>query len=130
MVDAKAGREPKRAERRPDPSAVETGMAGRLFDRLVLPVADEKDAASTCRAVSPYVTPSDIHLVVVPATKQNPGYLDTLPQPVAARRAESIFSIVRDYVSDTPVQVSADVRYGPNVTEDVLSAAEDTEPSK
>lgn len=105
----------------------ETGTAHELFERLLLPIANETDAEATCAAVRPYIDPLDSHLTVVHVVEKTPDYPDKLPLDAAREHADAIFSVVRNRFADSDYRVSTEVRYGPNIVEETFAAAEDVD---
>lgn len=118
------GEKPKRPERRRAERTGGARIASQLFDRLVLPIASEADATATCTAIRPYVDVRDTELVVVHVVEKNPGYPDNAPPCVMRERADRIVQLARDHFAAATLQISSEVRYGPNVVEEVFAAAD------
>lgn len=132
MTGANGSEEPKRPRGGGDDrfeARRETSLSGggstvtrQFFEQLVLPVATRSDAGTTCSAVRRYVDPSDGQIVVVHVIEQSPGYPDKLPLDAALDRAEAVVGSVADSLAE--YRVRTDVRYGPNVVEEICGAAE------
>lgn len=101
-------------------------MTDALFDRLLLPVAEENDAAATCEAVRPYLE-SASEVVVVHVIEQTEGAPDKAPIGARTAQADEIFAIVRDQLTDADLGVRTDLRYGPDVVEEILDIAEEVD---
>lgn len=110
---------------RTDPSGHADGLGSTpgLFDRLLLPIADEADAENTCTAIRPHVDARGGQLVFVHVVEKTPGYPDKVPLDAARDRADAIFRVVRSRLADAGSRVSTEVRYGPNVVEEIYAAA-------
>lgn len=102
----------------------EAGTAPGLFDRLLLPIASEEDVDATCTAFHPYVDANDTRLTVVHVIEKTPGYPDKAPLGARREQARRVFRLVHQRFADVARLPSTDVRYGSNVVEEILVAAD------
>ncbi|MFC4439028.1 MULTISPECIES: universal stress protein [Natrialbaceae] len=97
-------------------------MTQPVFERILLPIAEESDAETTCEAVEPSLEP-DGDVVVVHVIEKTEGGPDKAPFDARRQQAEAIFEIVRDRLGDTAHEVRTELRYGPDVVDEILDAA-------
>ncbi|MDL5363054.1 universal stress protein [Halalkalicoccus sp. NIPERK01] len=99
-------------------------MADRLFDRVLLPVASEKDAATTCRRL--FERADEIGTIVaVHVVEKAGGGIDKAPVEQREENAEAIFAVVDEHCRGTGVDVEHRILYGTDVTETILDGADD-----
>lgn len=91
-----------------------------LLARIVVPVADETDAAATCRALAGYVD-ADSHVVAVHVIEKAGGAPDTASVEQRKLLAEDVFDIVHDHLPGAETEI----RYGTAVNETIFRAAAD-----
>jgi nucleotide-binding universal stress UspA family protein len=99
-------------------------MTQPVFSRILLPIAEETDAEVTCEAIAPYLRP-DGEIVVVHVIEKTEGGPDKAPVGARQEQAEAIFGIVREQVAGTVHDVRTELRYGPDVVEEILAAADE-----
>ncbi len=99
-------------------------MTQPVFERMLLPIAEEDDAEATCEAVEPYLTPTG-DVVVVHVIEKTEGAPDKAPLEFRQEEAEAIFGIVREQLEGTSHDVQTELRYGPDVVDEILEAAEE-----
>lgn len=124
MNSASGGEDIDPSRRQDVQSEAEIGTTRHPSVRLLLPVANETNAKDTCAAVRPYVDPRRSELVAVHVIEKTPGYPDKLPPDAALARAESTCSLVQNHFGDADYRVATEVRYGPNVVEEIIGSAE------
>lgn len=91
-----------------------------LFDRIVVPVADPDDAASTLDALVTYLE-EDSHVVAVYVVEKAGGAPDKASVAQREDHADETFATVRDYLPD----VETEIRYGTDVPAAIFRAAAD-----
>ena len=123
MTSARAGENTDQSRRQDSRSEGDIGRDRDPPERLLLPVANETNAEDTCTAVRPYVDPCHSEIVAVHVVEQTTGFPDKLPPAVARERAEATCRIVRDNFADADCRVATEVRYGPNVAEEIIDTA-------
>lgn len=89
---------------------------------VVLPLADRKDASNTCSAVCPYLEGKDCRIHVVHVVQKEAATTD---HEAVERRADDIFAVATECFQVAEIPVSAETRYGRNVAEVILEAAEE-----
>jgi len=93
-----------------------------LLSRIVVPVANENDAAVTCRALAPY---DPEHLVVVNVVEKAGGAPDEASVEQREAVAEAAFETVRETFPDAETEI----RHDTDVTEAIFAAAADHDAS-
>jgi len=91
-----------------------------LLARVVVPVADEDDAAATCRALAGYLD-ADSRVVAVHVIEKAGGAPDKASVEQRELEAEDVFAVVRDRLPDA----EAEIRYGTDVADTIFAAAAD-----
>lgn len=89
---------------------------------VLLPLADREDARNTCDAVTPYLEGKDCRVHVIHVVQKNRHSVDTV---AVEERTDALFAIARECFDATGIPVSSDVRYGQNVGQTILDAAEE-----
>jgi nucleotide-binding universal stress UspA family protein len=87
---------------------------------VLLPIADEEDAANTCEAVIPYLEGKDCRVFVIHVVKQKRRNADT--EAVEAR-AETVFERATACFDAVGIPTTGEVWYGTDVSETILDAA-------
>lgn len=99
-------------------------MAPSVFGRVVLPIAEETDADVTCEAVAPFLEP-EADVIAVHVIETADGAPDTVPVDARRAQADAILTIVRERLAETGHDVQTELRYGTNVVDEILDAAEE-----
>lgn len=103
-------------------------MDERLFRRVLLPVASEKDAATTCQRL--FEQTDDIGTVIAThVIEKAGGGIDKASVEQREEYAEAIFEVVDEHCRGTAVEVEHRIRYGTDVTETILDGAEEEDAS-
>jgi nucleotide-binding universal stress UspA family protein len=92
-----------------------------LFERVLLPVADDEDARTTCRAVRPHLEAAGGRAVAVHVIEKAGGAPDKASVEQREINAEEIFDVVRETLSG--VDVGTEITYGTDVAEAIFAAA-------
>lgn len=93
-----------------------------LFDRIVVPVADPDDAASTINALGTYLD-EDSHVVAVYVVEKAGGAPDKASVEQREDHAEETFATVRDHLPDA----GTEILYGTDVPAAIFRAAADND---
>ncbi|ELY56896.1 UspA domain-containing protein [Natronococcus amylolyticus DSM 10524] len=101
-------------------------MTQPVFDRILLPIAEENHAVATCDAVRPYLTPTG-DIVVLHVIEKTEGGPDKAPIGARQEQADAIFEIVREELAGTGHDVRTELRYGTDVIDEILAAAEEVD---
>lgn len=97
-------------------------MTTPLFERVLVPIAEEEDAKVTCEAVIPYLESSG-EIVIVHVIEKAEGGPDKAPREARQEQAEEIFAIAREQLGDAGYDVETELRYGPDVVDEIIDAA-------
>ena len=89
-----------------------------LFERILLPVAGDEDAAATVRAVAPYVHDEVVALHVV---EKAGGAPDKASVEQRELEADAAFDVLRNGLGD----IETEIRYGTDVADTIFAAATD-----
>jgi len=89
------------------------GPSDGLFERVLVPVASERDANRARETIVPYVGAAGGVVVLVHVVELNPGGIDPSPAAVQREEAERFFALATpegdDVVVDTRTAYGADV---------------------
>ena len=96
-----------------------------LFDRIVVPIADEGDVATTVTALSPYLSEIQ-HITVVHVIEKGGGVADKAPMEKRAADAAKFFSTFESHLDET-VAVETRIEFGATVAETIIETALDTD---
>ena len=99
-------------------------MTKSFFDRVVVPVANRDDAASTVVTLRPYLA-ADPTVIAVHITEKAGGAPDKASAEQLGLRAEKSFSIVAEEFDNTNVVLDTDLHYGSDIASAVVGAAYD-----
>lgn len=103
-------------------------MAEELFERVLLPVASEEDAALTCDRL--FERTGDVETIVaVHVIEKTGGGIDKASVEHREGNAESIFAVVDERCRRSNTTVEHRILYGTDVTETVLDGASEEEAS-
>lgn len=92
-------------------------------DHILLPLATKRDAKESCAALAPYLTAPEGSIVALHIIEKRSGFIDKAPLAAQEERAEEIFEVVKDEFTDEDVIIETDLRYSPNILNEILSAA-------
>ncbi|WP_265110647.1 universal stress protein [Halosolutus halophilus] len=89
---------------------------------VLLPLADREDAHTTCHAVLPYLEGKDcrVHVIHVVHGEKRNADRDAIDE-----RVDAVFDVARECFDGVGIPVSTDVRYGKNVGQTILDAADE-----
>lgn len=104
-------------------------MTDTLLQRIVLPVASEEDAETTCKRVLPRLQDGGGDVLAVNVIEKAGGAPDKASVEQRERRAWDIFAVVEETLSGEKIDVQTDVLYGTDVAETILAAAEEFDAS-
>lgn len=104
-------------------------MSFHSFETVVVPVASESDAESTCRAVLPYLRDGETETLAVYVIEKAGGAPDKASVEQREEYAERVFSIVTEAFDDADAPVRTEVLYGRDVAEAIIDRAETADAS-
>ncbi|WP_128906676.1 universal stress protein [Halorubrum amylolyticum] len=100
-------------------------MTKPIFHRVVVPVANRDDAASTATALAPYVENTDCSVISVHVIEKTGGAPNKAPVAKLEQRAKDIFAIITEDFDTTGIPIETDLRYGTDIASSILDAAHD-----
>jgi nucleotide-binding universal stress UspA family protein len=100
-------------------------MTDSVFHRVVIPIANRDDAAATMTALRPYVAGMDSTVIAVHVIEKAGGAPDKASVEQREQRAEDIFDIVTDGLSDVATSFETEMLYGTDIAAAVIDAAHD-----
>lgn len=100
-------------------------MTESIFHRIVVPVANRDDAASTATALAPYVEDTDCSVIAVHVIEKTDGVPNKAPIEKLEQRAQDIFAIITEDLDTTGIPIETDLRYGTDIVSSILDAAHD-----
>jgi len=100
-------------------------MAESFFDRLIVPVANRDDAASTAAVLVPYVGDSDCSVIAVHVIEKAGGAPDKASVEQLEERAEDNFATITAAFEATGTPLETDLRYGTDIAASIIGAAHD-----
>lgn len=89
-----------------------------IFERVLLPVAGDEDAAATARAAEPHL---DGEIIAVHVVEKAGGAPDKASVEQRELEAESAFDVLRAELGD----IETEIRYGTDVADTIFAAADD-----
>ncbi|WP_336328706.1 universal stress protein [Halovenus sp. HT40] len=98
-------------------------MDQSLLQRIVVPVANRKDAAATAAALASQVEGMDCAVIAVHVIERNPGTVDKASPEHRKQNAAEIFRVVETALKETGISVESDLRYGRDIAGSVIEAA-------
>ncbi|WP_227374362.1 universal stress protein [Haladaptatus halobius] len=98
-----------------------------LFERVILPLASEEDAESTCRAAIDYIASAGGQVVAVHVVEKGGGAPDKASVEQREERADGIFAVIRECCDGAGVPVETKLVYGTDVAETVFDAADEVD---
>lgn len=96
-----------------------------LLDRVFVPVASEKDARATVRAVTPYLRDRDGFAVVGHVIEKAGGAPDKASVEQREQYAGELFDVVTEELATENVRHECHVLYGTDVADRIIEAAGD-----
>lgn len=93
-----------------------------LFERVLVPIAEEEDAKATCEAVVPYLESAG-EVVVVHVIEKTEGGPDKDPREARQEQAAEVFAIAREQLGDASYDVETELRYGPDIVDEIIDTA-------
>lgn len=94
-----------------------------LFERVVVPVANQEDAAATTAALLPYVGAIDGTVIAVHVIEKAGGALDKASVEQREQDAKGMFSVVSDGLTDSGVTLETEILYGTDVAHTIIETA-------
>ncbi|MFC6733378.1 MULTISPECIES: universal stress protein [unclassified Haladaptatus] len=101
-------------------------MGKSIFECVVVPVADEDDARTTCLALAPYLD-AESRVVALHVIEKAGGAPDKASVEQRQEGATKIFDVVQDTLADATVET--DLRYGTDIADTIFAAAADVDAS-
>jgi nucleotide-binding universal stress UspA family protein len=99
-------------------------MTDNLFRRIVLPVASEEDARTTCEQVRPRL-PDGGEVLAVHVIEKAGGTPDKASIEQREGLARAIFAAVEEELSAASVDLETEILYGTDVAEAIFDAADE-----
>ncbi|QIB75161.1 universal stress protein [Halogeometricum borinquense] len=96
-----------------------------LFDRPLIPVANDDDAAATAAAVLPRIAANGGDPVFVHVIEKAGGAPDKASVEQREELAEAMFDHIREESDDAGVEVETTLRYGTDVAATIIDTAHD-----
>ncbi|RQG97985.1 universal stress protein [Natrarchaeobius chitinivorans] len=91
-----------------------------ILDRVIVPVANEDDAESTCRGFAEYVD-EEARIKLVHVIEKGGGAPDKAPLEARQNQADETFAVAEDVLDE--FEIETELRYGTDVIEEILEAA-------
>jgi nucleotide-binding universal stress UspA family protein len=104
-------------------------MSPDILDRVLLPIASEDDATTTCRSALPRIAESDGSVIAVHVVEKGGGAPDPTSPTQQEERSEEIFALVAEECEAAGVPLETEVLYGTDVAETVFEAAREEDAS-
>lgn len=104
-------------------------MTASFLRRVLVPVANREDAASTTATLASHVDEVGGTVIAVHVIEKAGGALDKASVEQREEAAEDIFAAVTDGLDDTGVEVETAVRYGTDVAATLVDTAHDVDAS-
>lgn len=101
-------------------------MTGSTFERVIVPVGNQEDAAATARALRPYLDEGQRNVVALHVIEKAGGALDKASVEQRERDAMAIFATLRDGLEGSAVELETTIRYGTDVAGTVIEAAHES----
>jgi nucleotide-binding universal stress UspA family protein len=99
------------------------------FDRVLVPIASEQDAESTCEALLEYLPENGAQVHVVHVIEKAGGAPDKASVSQREERAERIFEHCRSVLGETAISLETEILYGTSVAETLLDHAQSIDAS-
>jgi nucleotide-binding universal stress UspA family protein len=94
-----------------------------LFERVLLPVGDDEDAETTCRAVRPHIEAVGGHATAVHVIEKAGGAPDKASVEQRELAAEEMFEVVHRSLAG--IDVATEIAYGTDVAETIFDVADE-----
>lgn len=104
-------------------------MPESLFQRVVVPVANQDDAESTTKALAPYVESVEGRIIAVHVVEKAGGAPDKASVEQRELFAKEVFQTVADGLADVDVDLETEILYGTDVAETIIDAAHEFDAS-
>ena len=98
-------------------------MTGHLLRRVSVPIAHEKDASVTARALEEFLGGAGVTLHFIHVIEKAGGAPDKAPLEARQQQAKAIFEIVETHFAETDVEVRTELRYGTSVSDEIIAGA-------
>lgn len=116
-------------ERSEDVAVSDAADPPGLLSRPLVPVASEDDAVETCRVAFRRIAAAGGRPVVVHVIEKAGGAPDKASVEQREDAADAAFAAVRDCAGEYDLDVETEIRYGTDVVETILDAADDADAS-
>ncbi|MWV38908.1 universal stress protein [Natrialba sp. INN-245] len=99
-------------------------MTSQLLQRVIVPVANEDDARTTCEAVKHHLDEeARIHLVHV--IEKGGGAPDKAPLGARQKQATETFELAEAVLEPAGYEFQTEVRYGTDVVDEIVAAVDE-----
>lgn len=102
-------------------------MPGSLFERVVVPVANQEDARSTAASLQPYLDASVSDVLAVHVIEKAGGAPDKASVEQRELDADGIFAVLAERFADSPLVIETEIRYGTNIAAAIIEAAHEAD---
>ncbi|MFC7114195.1 universal stress protein [Natronoarchaeum sp. GCM10025703] len=93
------------------------------FERVLVPIASEADAESTCKALQEYLPENGAVVHIVHVIEKAGGAPDKAGVSQREERAERIFEHSQSVLGETTTSLETEILYGTSIAETVLDHA-------
>lgn len=104
-------------------------MGDPLLSRPLLPVANEDDAAATCRAVFPRLADDGGRALMLHVIEKAGGAPDKAPVEQREQLAEEFFEEAREYAESYGIDIETRLAYGTDVADTIIEVAHEEDAS-
>lgn len=104
-------------------------MGASLFQQVVVPIADEEDAAATAAALAPYVAAVSGTVIAVHVIEKAGGAPDKASVEQRKLAADDMFAVVAEELDEMAVEVQTKYLYGTDIASTIIDAAHDCDAS-
>jgi len=98
-------------------------MSETFFERVVVPVANDEDAAATTAALRPHVADSDSTVIAVHVIEKAGGAPDKASVEQREQQATEIFATVTDGFDGVNATLETDLRFHTDIAASIIEAA-------
>lgn len=98
-------------------------MQALLFERILVPVANRKDARSTAAALKPYLDSTVDDILAVHVIEKAGGAPDKASVEQRQLDAEEIFQAMVENLADSIVSLETKILYGTSIAEAIIDGA-------
>jgi nucleotide-binding universal stress UspA family protein len=106
-----------------------TTVGDPLLSRPLLPVANEDDAAATCRAVFPRLAENGGSALMLHVIEKAGGAPDKAPVEQREALAEEFFEEAREYAESYGIDIETRLAYGTDVADTIIDVAHEIDAS-